>query len=63
VRNALLGGIQQGVETVLGTGAAETLRANGAMAVAVAGVALVAAVGAAAIGFRALATASRQRGS
>ncbi len=63
VRNALVGGAQQALESAFGTGAADALRANGSIAVAAAGVALLAAVGGAAFGFRALASASRQRGS
>ena len=63
VRDAVMYGIQQGLESVVGAGAAATLRASGSLAVASAGIALVMAVGAAAFGFRALASASRQRGS
>jgi hypothetical protein len=63
VRDALIGAVQQGLATVLGDGAAATLRSSGAMAAAVAGVALVVAVGITAFGLRALASASRQRGS
>ncbi|MBM3907575.1 MAG: hypothetical protein FJ363_05775 [Gemmatimonadetes bacterium] len=63
VREMAIGGVQQGLAMVLGVGAAETLRASGTMAIALAGVALVAAAGLATLGFRALASASRQRGS
>lgn len=62
VREALLVGAQQGLEAALGSGAADALRANGALAMAAGLVALIAAVGVAAAGFRALASASRQRG-
>jgi hypothetical protein len=51
------------LEAVVGSGAADAVRANGSMAMAAGAVAIVAAVGASAFGFRALATASRQRGS
>lgn len=63
LRTAVVTGAQQGLESAFGTGAAEVLRANGTVAVVAAGVALIAAVAAAALGFRALAVASRQRGS
>jgi hypothetical protein len=62
-RTAVVSTLQQGLEALLGTNAAQALQAGGASALAVAGVALLAAVGAAAFGFRALASASRQRGS
>lgn len=62
VRDMLLEGIQQALAMVLGTGAAETLRTSGAMAMTVTGVTMVAVVGAAAFGLRALAAASRKRG-
>ncbi|MBA4072046.1 MAG: hypothetical protein C0497_09465 [Gemmatimonas sp.] len=60
---AFVAGIQQGLEAVLGASAAQALQAGGPVAMVAAGVALLAAVGAAAFGFRALASASRQRGS
>jgi hypothetical protein len=60
---AVLGGVQDGLAAVFGAGAAAAMRANGSISLAAATVALVAAVGAAAFGFRALATASRRRGS
>ncbi len=63
VRSALVYGAQQGFESAFGAGAADALRANGSVAVAAAGIGLLAAVGAAALGFRALASASRRRGS
>ncbi|MBI2408540.1 MAG: hypothetical protein HYV19_09605 [Gemmatimonadetes bacterium] len=63
LRDALLGGVQQGFSALFGAGAAEAMRANGGLAVGAAAVAMLAAVGAAAVGFRALASASRQRGS
>lgn len=63
VRSALVAGAQQGIESAFGAGAADVLRANGTAAVAAAGIALLAAVAAAAFGFRALAAASRQRGN
>lgn len=63
MRAALVAGIQQGLEAVLGASAVQALQASGSVALAAAGVALLAAVGAAAFGFRALASASRQRGS
>jgi hypothetical protein len=52
-------------ETAFGSGAADAVRSSGMMAVVAGAVALAAAVGAAAFGFRALATASasRQHGS
>lgn len=62
VRHTLVTITRQFVESVLGAGAMETLRSNGAMGVAIAGVGLLAAVGAATLGFRALASASNQRG-
>jgi len=63
MRTALVALVQQGLEAVLGASAAQTLQASGAVAMAAAAVAVLAAVGAAAFGFRALASASRQRGS
>jgi hypothetical protein len=63
LRDALLGGVQDGFAALFGAGAAEAMRANGALAVGAAAVAMLTAVGAAAVGFRALASASRQRGS
>ena len=63
LRDAVLSGAAQGLEAIVGAGAAGALRANGAMAVAAGGFALLAAVAAAAFGFRALASVSRQRGS
>lgn len=63
MRTALVAVIQQGLEAVLGASAAQALLASGSVAMAGAGVALLAAVGGAALGFRALASASRQRGS
>lgn len=63
LRTAVVSGAQQGLESAFGTGAADVLRANGTVAVLAAGAALIAAVAAAALGFRALAVASRQRGS
>ncbi len=63
VRTALVAGMQQGLDAVLGASAADTVWASGSLALAAAGAALLAAVGAAAFGFRALAQASRQRGS
>lgn len=62
VRHALSAGAQSVLETALGAGAFEALRANGAMGLAIAGVGLLAAVGAATLGFRALASASNRRG-
>ncbi|MBW7935039.1 MAG: hypothetical protein H3C62_15820 [Gemmatimonadaceae bacterium] len=62
-RDLVVSALQDGLVAVFGAGAAEAVRTNGAMAVAAGAVALIAAVGAAALGFRALATASRQRGS
>lgn len=62
-RGAVMDGAVRAFETAFGNGAADAVRANGSMAVVAGAVALVAAVGAAAFGFRALATASRQRGS
>lgn len=63
MRTALVAGVQQALEAVLGASATQALQANGSVAMAAAGVALLAAIGAAALGFRALASASRQRGS
>lgn len=63
VRTALVALVQQGLEAVLGANAAQTLQASGSVALAAAGVALLVAVGGAALGFRAIASASRQRGS
>lgn len=63
LRTALVAGVQQGLEAVLGASAAQALQASGPIAMVAAAVALLAAVGAAAFGFRALASASRQRGS
>lgn len=63
VRTALVAGLQQGLEAVLGTSAAQALQSGGTVALAATGVAMLTAVGAAAFGFRALASASRQRGS
>lgn len=63
MRTALVALVQQGLEAVLGASAAQALQASGSVAMAAAGVALLGAVGAAAFGFRALASASRQRGS
>ncbi|HEY3285642.1 MAG TPA: hypothetical protein VGJ96_00815 [Gemmatimonadaceae bacterium] len=62
-REALVGSVQTGLATVFGEGAAAAMRTNGSVTLAVAAVASVVAVGAAAFGFRALATVSRQRGS
>jgi len=62
-RGALAHGIQQGLAMAFGAGAADALKADGTVATAAALAALLAAVGAAAFGFRALASASRQRGS
>ncbi len=63
MRTALVALAQQGLEAVLGASAAQALEASGSVAMAAAAVAVLAAVGAAAFGFRALASASRQRGS
>jgi hypothetical protein len=63
MRTAMVAGVQQALEAVLGASATQALQANGSVAMAAAGVALLAAIGAAALGFRALASASRQRGS
>ena len=63
VRAALIDGAGLVLEAALGSGAADAVRSNGSMALAAGVVALVASVGAAAFGFRALATAARQRGS
>jgi len=63
VRQTIVLGAQQALDAAFGASAAEALRANGVLAMAAAGVALVATVGAAAFGFRALASASRRRGS
>lgn len=63
LRTALVAGFQQALEAVLGASATQALQANGSVAMAAAGVALLAAIAAAALGFRALASASRQRGS
>lgn len=63
MRTALVGGAAQALEAALGSGAADAVRANGLIAVAAGALALVATVGAAAFGFRALATVARQRGS
>jgi hypothetical protein len=63
MRTALVALIQQGLEAILGASAVQALLASGSVAMAAAGFALLAAVGAAALGFRALASASRQRGS
>ncbi len=63
IRDAILGGLQDAVSSVFGAGAATALQSDGALAMSAAAVALVAAVGGAAFGFRALAAASRQRGS
>ena len=62
-RQALLHGAAQVVETALGSGAADAIRSSGPVALAVGAFAMVTAVGAAAFGFRALATTARQRGS
>jgi hypothetical protein len=63
VREALLNLGAQAVEAAVGTGAAGAIRSSGLAALAAGAFALVATVGAAAFGFRALATAARQRGS
>lgn len=63
LREALLNGGAQAVEAALGSGAAGAIRSSGLAALAAGAFALVATVGAAAFGFRALATAARQRGS
>lgn len=63
LRSALVSGAGQALETALGSGAADAVRSSGSVAVVAGAVALVAAVGAAAFGFRALATVARQRGS
>jgi len=63
MRDALVSGGGQVLETALGSGAADAVRSNGSIALAAEALALVATVGAAAFGFRALATAARQRGS
>ncbi len=63
MRTALVALAEQGLEAVLGASAAQALEANGSLAMAAAAVAVLAAVGAAAFGFRALVSASRQRGS
>ena len=62
MRTALVALAEQGLEAVLGASAAQALEANGSLAMAAAAVAVLAAVGAAAFGFRALVSASRQRG-
>jgi len=61
MRGTLVEAARQGVEAAFGAGAADALRANGAVAAAAGIVAVLAAVGAAAFGFRALASASRRR--
>jgi len=63
MRAALMDGAGQALETALGSGVADAVRSNGSIALAAGVVALLASVGAAAFGFRALATAARQRGS
>jgi hypothetical protein len=63
MRTAMVAGVQQALEAVLGASATQALQASGSVAMAAAGVALLAAIGAAALGFRAVASASRQRGS
>ncbi|MHB1096640.1 MAG: hypothetical protein ACYC3F_10770 [Gemmatimonadaceae bacterium] len=63
IRTAVVALAQQGLEAVLGASAAQALESSGSVAKAAAAVAVLAAVGAAAFGFRALASASRQRGS
>ncbi len=63
LRDVIMDAATQGLELLLGSAAADAVRANGTMAVTAAGVALLASVGVAAFGFRSLASASRQRGS
>lgn len=63
VRGAIVHGARLAVESAFGSGAADALRADGSVAAVAGAVALLAAVGAAAFGFRALASASRRRGS
>lgn len=63
VRSTLVAWAQQALESALGAGAATALRDSGSVGIAVAGVGLIAAVGVAALGFRALASASQRRGS
>lgn len=63
LREALVNAGTQAVETALGSGAAEAIRSSGSVALAAGAFALVATVGVAAFGFRALAVAARQRGS
>ncbi len=62
-RGVLVHGAGRLLETAFGDTAADAVRANGSVALLAGAVALLAAVGAAAFGFRALAAASRQRGS
>lgn len=63
LREVLVSAGTQAAEAALGSGAAEVIRSSGSAALAAGAFALVAAVGVAALGFRALATAARQRGS
>ena len=63
VRAALVSGVAQALETTLGSGAADAIRSSGSLALVGGALALVAAVGASAFGFRAIASAARQRGS
>jgi hypothetical protein len=62
-RGTLVHAAQRAVETAFGSAAVDAVRANGSLALVAGAAALMVAVGAAAFGFRALATASRQRGS
>lgn len=62
-RTALINGAGQAFETVLGSGATDALRSSGSVALFGGAAALLATVGAAAFGFRALATAARKRRS
>ena len=62
-RDLLVWGGNETLATLFGAGAAAVLSANGALAMAAAFGAFLAAVAGAALGFRAMVTASRRRGS
>ncbi|MCX5760027.1 MAG: hypothetical protein NTW72_00740 [Gemmatimonadetes bacterium] len=62
-RDAMVTWTGRAVEAALGGAAVDAVRSNGPMAMVAGVVALVAAVGVAAFGFRALAANSRQRGN
>jgi hypothetical protein len=63
LREGLVSAGAQAVEAALGSGAAEAIRSSGPLALAAGAFALLASVGAAAFGFRAVASAARQHGS